>query len=100
LEGGHVAGDGAGVVCGGVDLELAGPQVEAVQVHLGGGPVAELQVEDGQLGPQGRLAGSGRVVGLDRPVQRTQGARHLGGQEPGKLIPANPLPGRGHGVDP
>jgi hypothetical protein len=99
-EGGHVAGDGAGVPGGGVDLELARPQVEAVQVDLGRRPVAELEVEGGLLDPQRRLAGAGRVAGVSCLGQRIQRAGHLADQELGRAAPAGSLPGRGHGLGP
>jgi hypothetical protein len=99
-EGGGVTGDRSPVLGSGVDKQLSGPQVHAVQVNLGRRTVAELEVEGGLLDLEGRLTGPGRVAGGDRPDQGVQGPGHLAGQQPRDAAPPGALPGRGHGVDP
>jgi hypothetical protein len=66
LHRGDVAGDGAGVVGGGVDQELACPQAEPGEVDLDHGPVLELEVEVVLGDPQGGRAGLGGPVGGER----------------------------------
>ena len=58
---------------GGVDQQLPGPQVHAVQVDSGRRTVAELEVDGGLLDLEGCLTGPGRVAGGACPDQGVQG---------------------------
>ena len=66
LQGGHVTGHAGDVLGRGVDEQLLRPELEAGGVDLGGGPVAQLEVELGLGDIDGRRAGRSGRASLDR----------------------------------